>query len=73
MNVFKKTIFFLAIFTTAVSAQAQLSFGQSQKINYDWRFNLGEIPNAHSIKFNDNKWQTVNLPHDWSVLQPYCA
>lgn len=71
MNVLKKIIFVLAISTIAISVQAQLSFGAPQKINYGWRFYLGEIDNAHAIEFNDNNWQIVNLPHDWSVAQPY--
>lgn len=56
----------LAVFLTN-SVSAQVSFGISEKINTDWRFNLGDDITASSPEFNDHSWQEVNLPHDWSV------
>lgn len=26
---------------------------------------------AASIEWNDNEWETVQLPHDWSYKQPF--
>lgn len=46
---------------------AQVSFGKPEKINDNWRFNLGDTPNAVKADFNDQRWQKVHLPHDWSV------
>ena len=46
---------------------AQVSFGKPEKINDNWRFNLGDTPNAVKAGFNDQRWQKVHLPHDWSV------
>jgi beta-galactosidase len=32
--------------------------------------NLGN-PQAFGLGFNDSKWQTVNLPHDWGMTLPF--
>ena len=36
----------------------------------DWKFNLGDEKEAFQKGFNDNSWQTVVVPHDWSVTYP---
>ena len=33
----------------------------------DWRFHLGEAPDAVFISFNDQKWRQVDVPHDYVV------
>jgi beta-galactosidase len=33
----------------------------------DWKFFLGDDKNALAISFNDNGWQQLDLPHDWSI------
>lgn len=48
-------------------ATAQVSFGKPEKIVSDWKFSLQESPDAAKPGFDDSKWQSVNLPHDWSV------
>ena len=37
--------------------------------NADWRFILGDVPGAQSPDFNDAKWETIGLPHSFSI--PY--
>ena len=34
-----------------------------------WRFSLGDNPKASNISFDDSKWRTLILPHDWSIEQ----
>ena len=43
-----------------------------EKINFDfnWKFILEDISDASKYKYNDDNWQTVQLPHDWSIKQP---
>jgi beta-galactosidase/beta-glucuronidase len=53
----------------AFSAAAQVSFGNAQKINDHWKFQLSDEPNASSKQYDDAQWQSVDLPHDWSVKQ----
>jgi len=50
-----------------------------------WKFHLGELGFEENIinagvnggpagpKFNDSKWRTLNLPHDWGVELPFDA
>ncbi|HEY2081740.1 MAG TPA: glycoside hydrolase family 2 TIM barrel-domain containing protein, partial [Verrucomicrobiae bacterium] len=54
-------------------------------IDSGWKFHLGELGFEENIinagvnrgpagvKFNDAKWRTVNLPHDWGVELPFDA
>ena len=40
-------------------------------LNFDWKFMLGEIDNAHRIKFDDEKWELLDIPHDFQIDQPW--
>lgn len=62
-----KKIFLNLFIFSCFSAFSQISFGDSEKINDNWKFNLQDTPEAQNEIFNDSKWQNVNLPHDWSV------
>lgn len=33
----------------------------------NWKFYLGDDSSAYNIKYDDSKWRTLNLPHDWSI------
>ncbi|MGG7079663.1 Ig-like domain-containing protein, partial [Clostridium sardiniense] len=35
--------------------------------NDNWKFNLGDVPEAKEKKFDDSKWRDLTLPHDWSI------
>ena len=37
----------------------------------DWKFTLGDINDGQNPVFNDAKWRTLNLPHDWSIEGPF--
>jgi beta-galactosidase len=48
----------------------QFTFGQSRTIidfNNDWKFYLGNDSNAINPGYDDTKWRTLNVPHDWSI------
>ncbi len=32
-----------------------------------WKFSQTDTAGADKSSFNDNKWRTLNLPHDWSI------
>ncbi len=36
-----------------------------------WNFNLGDILNAQATDLDDSGWRQINLPHDWSIEQPF--
>ena len=54
---------------------AGMSFGaQAQEtinFNFDWKFIPGSHPGAESVIFDDSAWQSVNLPHDFQISQPW--
>lgn len=37
----------------------------------DWRFYLGDNEIAWQKDFNDENWQKVTVPHDWSITQDF--
>ncbi len=38
-----------------------------QNFNQNWKFFLGDDAEAKSPGYNDGKWRTLTLPHDWSI------
>ena len=64
---FTKKILLPVFLFSCLSAFSQISFGDSKKINDDWKFNLQDTPDAQKQAYDDSKWQSVNVPHDWSV------
>lgn len=36
-----------------------------------WKFTKGEVSNAEMPAFNDAKWETVDIPHDWAIFGPF--
>ncbi|WP_370479519.1 sugar-binding domain-containing protein [Tamlana flava] len=38
-----------------------------EDFNFDWRFQLGDHPEAIDSLFSAENWRTINLPHDWSI------
>ena len=73
-----KRLFILTLFAFLLGkAHAQVSVGQAQLLNDDWRFllvdsawNVSESPDMKNPDFDDSRWRRVTLPHDWSVEQP---
>ena len=40
-------------------------------LKHGWKFNKGQHPNASKIAFDDSKWETVTVPHDWAIYGPF--
>jgi len=40
-------------------------------LNFDWKFHQGDAEGAQDPAFDDSKWEVVNVPHDWSVGEPF--
>ncbi|MDY3091169.1 MAG: beta-galactosidase, partial [Porphyromonas sp.] len=36
-----------------------------------WRFTRQDEPNAMLPSYNDQKWQSVVIPHDWAIYGPF--
>ncbi len=37
----------------------------------EWTFHKGDVPGAEKMTFDDSRWRTVTVPHDWSIEGPY--
>jgi hypothetical protein len=64
MYIVKKIIACVSFFYLAAPAFSQVSFGKPELINRNWEFFLGGNPTEK------NRWQTLDLPHDWSIKEP---
>lgn len=40
-------------------------------INDNWKFYLGNSAAAMEENFNDSSWETIDLPHDFSITQKF--
>ncbi len=36
-----------------------------------WKFHLGDAPGAESVDFDDSRWESVTIPHDWAITGPF--
>ncbi|MCI0512565.1 DUF4982 domain-containing protein [candidate division KSB1 bacterium] len=62
-------IFILLVVIIMAIGCAQISQKARNIVNFgrDWKFHLGEIPQAQQAEFDDSAWRSLNLPHDWSI------
>ena len=56
----------------AAPASAVPASGE-RRMNFDanWRFLKGEAQGAEQSNFDDSKWTTLRLPHDWAIEGPF--
>ncbi len=51
-----------------MAAACVSSYAGSRSIfNHDWRFSLGDCPEAKETTFDDSQWRSLDLPHDWAI------
>ncbi len=55
----------------ATSMWAKPQFGNAELFNKKWKFSLSDVKEAAQPEFNDSKWRSLNLPHDWTVEGTY--
>ena len=63
----KIQIILLAILFCNIAAFAQNIENGTNSFDTDWRFHLGGALSAEKPTFDDSKWRSVDLPHDWSI------
>lgn len=44
---------------------------QTIELNQNWRFSKGKNDLAFQENFDDAKWETVTVPHDWAIYGPF--
>lgn len=67
-----KKIFFVVVLLLT----CQVAFLQVRSVidfNNNWKFYLGDDGLASNVNYNDSKWRTLNLPHDWSIEQNFSS
>ena len=53
---------FYFLILTGAKAQRQV-----QNFDKSWKFFLGEATGAQNASYDDSKWRSLNIPHDWSI------
>jgi beta-galactosidase len=58
----------LLLLTVSLSLSAQRS---EQLLEKSWKFSKGDQPEAAQPTFNDSRWESVTVPHDWAIYGPF--
>jgi beta-galactosidase len=57
--------------TCSESQTDQTEIRKVEKFSSEWKFIQGDIEDAWKAEFDDTQWQILDLPHDWSISEPY--
>ena len=65
----KLLILFMALTAIGFGAEAR------EKINFDknWRFILADSAKMETPEYNDSRWRSLNVPHDWAIEGDFSA
>ena len=58
---------FAAILFVSCNTQKPDFSSRDQNFDSDWKFNRGDVSGAENASFDDSKWRSLDLPHDWSI------
>jgi len=62
-----KFVIAVLLLSIVVIAQKQPAIERTQLFDYNWKFDLGDTPEASTPNYNDAAWRSLDLPHDWSI------
>ena len=65
MKLNKHTLLIVAFLLLTLISTAQVR--SVVNFNNGWKFLLGNDSLASNANYNDAKWRSLNLPHDWSI------
>lgn len=66
------TIFFLLMIASCSKInETELKVREIEKFTHQWKFHQGDIEEAFLPDFDDSAWPKFDLPHDWSIHEPY--
>ncbi|MDR0537944.1 MAG: DUF4982 domain-containing protein [Tannerellaceae bacterium] len=57
----------LVIISISGAAQTRREFS----LEKNWKFMRSDSPEAFRPDFDDSRWQTVTVPHDWAIYGPF--
>ncbi len=66
---FKSLLLLLLYIITPFSVFSQER--QTILLTDNWKFQKGPNDQAFQKQFNDSKWETVTVPHDWAIKGPF--
>lgn len=64
----QRLLWVLALVLLGGNLYAQRSERMLEK---NWKFMKGEVTGAEAETFDDGKWETVSVPHDWAIFGPF--
>jgi beta-galactosidase len=66
---FARLVLFAIMAGRCCAASAADSAATSRDRSFDsgWRFLRADVPGAEAVGFDDGKWRTLDVPHDWSI------
>jgi len=67
---FRHKIFLIALLITSMHFQSLAQRNQIT-LNDGWKFSKGHFTDAAAPGFDDSKWQSVRVPHDWAISGPF--
>ena len=59
----------VALFAITLSAEAQVR--TEQLLEKGWRFTREDSAEFSRVGYDDSKWQSVTVPHDWAIYGPF--
>ena len=69
MHFKKNALFIFSFLVVGFSVDAQQR--TITELNKGWKFAKGQNEKAFESNFNDAKWQSVTVPHDWAIYGPF--
>lgn len=67
----RRIILYCILIVSIVNCFAQNDVRKTILLDENWKFTLGDIKNAEAVNFDDSLWETVSVPHDWAIRQPF--
>lgn len=64
--------FILSALVFTACAQSEIHPGRTKvPFDFQWKFALGDFPDASNPGFEDASWRQLHVPHDWSIEGRY--
>jgi beta-galactosidase len=61
------------ILIVATGSMSEAQSRQRELFDFGWKFDHSDPTGAEAASFNDARWTSVDLPHDWSITGPIAA
>ncbi len=65
-----KTTFAAIILAALIVISINVQAREKTTLQSGWKFTKGNFENASQPGFDDSKWQSVTIPHDWAISGP---